>query len=277
MRFQHQVSKRLYRFLSKRFYRGDQRLNLRDLAFEHVGLSRSYADSGKIKEKLQPALEELESVGFLEPMRREDRYKKNGRDWMIRLVEGRKKPSVTFSSVKVPEREPDPASANTVEELTARGVTKTKALSLAERFTADQIIAKIEVFDWLLTQKDKHIQKNAAGYLVSSILDDYATPKGYVSKAEREKLAKDAKEARQREEETARKKREERERERREQEAIDTYLKSISPEERDEIDRIASAQVVADGLTGPLARMGLDINRRAHIRQLLQDAGKLPV
>jgi plasmid replication initiation protein len=55
------VSKRLYRFLGKRFYRQDDwTFDLNEIAFERVGLSRGYAhDAGKIKEKLQPALNEL--------------------------------------------------------------------------------------------------------------------------------------------------------------------------------------------------------------------------
>ncbi|MEJ7640328.1 MAG: hypothetical protein WKF75_20765 [Singulisphaera sp.] len=35
---------------------------------------------------------------------------------------------------------------------------------------------KLEVFDWLLKNEDKRIGKNAAGYLVSSIRDDYQAP-----------------------------------------------------------------------------------------------------
>ena len=52
-----------------------------------MGLSRSYADAGKIKEKLQPALAELEAIGFLKPLSRSDRYTKIDRgQWSIRLT-----------------------------------------------------------------------------------------------------------------------------------------------------------------------------------------------
>ena len=56
------ISKRLYRFLGKRFYRQDDwTFDLDEIAFDRVGLSRSYADADKIKEKLQPAIDELEA------------------------------------------------------------------------------------------------------------------------------------------------------------------------------------------------------------------------
>ena len=46
------VSKRLYRFLGKRFYtRRDYEFDLHEIAFDRVGLSRSYGDAYKIKRK----------------------------------------------------------------------------------------------------------------------------------------------------------------------------------------------------------------------------------
>ena len=48
--------------LGKRFYvQGDWTFDLNEIAFDRVGLSRSYTDAGKIKEKLQPAIDELEA------------------------------------------------------------------------------------------------------------------------------------------------------------------------------------------------------------------------
>ena len=55
--------------------------DLAEIAFERVGLSRSYADAGKIKEKLQPAIDELEGKGFLRPLSRDERYVKEGKAW----------------------------------------------------------------------------------------------------------------------------------------------------------------------------------------------------
>jgi Replication initiator protein A len=62
------VSKQVFRYLDKKFYARDSwAFDLREFALEHVGLSRNYT-AAKLKQKLQPALEELEEIGFLEPM-----------------------------------------------------------------------------------------------------------------------------------------------------------------------------------------------------------------
>ena len=81
------ISRQLFRFLDKRFYlRGDWSFDLRELAFEHIGLSRNYSAS-KIKEKLKPALGELEGIDFLLPMTSAERYIQTGRgEWRVRLV-----------------------------------------------------------------------------------------------------------------------------------------------------------------------------------------------
>ena len=68
------TTKRMYRFLDKRFYRRSRLdFDLRSLACEHIGLSRSYAPT-ELKRRLKPALEELEQLGFLEPLGPEERY-----------------------------------------------------------------------------------------------------------------------------------------------------------------------------------------------------------
>ena len=68
------TTKRMYRFLDKRFYRRSRLdFDLRTLACEHIGLSRSYAPT-ELKRRLKPALEEMEQLGFLEPLSAEERY-----------------------------------------------------------------------------------------------------------------------------------------------------------------------------------------------------------
>ncbi len=59
------VAKRLYRLLDKRFYHKNHwQFDLRELACEHVGLSRSY-DIGQLKRKLCTAIGELEQQGYI--------------------------------------------------------------------------------------------------------------------------------------------------------------------------------------------------------------------
>jgi len=73
------ISKQLYRFLDKRFYKKSEWcFDLRALACEHVGMSRNY-ESWRLKQKLQPAIDELTAAGFLKPMPAEKRFKRTGR------------------------------------------------------------------------------------------------------------------------------------------------------------------------------------------------------
>jgi hypothetical protein len=78
----------MFRFLDKRFH-FDRVLtfDLREFACEHIGLSRGYPAT-KLKRYLQAALEELEAIGFLDPLDPEDRYTPVRRgEWTITLIQ----------------------------------------------------------------------------------------------------------------------------------------------------------------------------------------------
>ena len=63
------TAKRMYRFLDKRFHhKPDWTFDLKEFAHEHVGLGRNYEGPAHLKRKLRPAIEELEAIGFLEPL-----------------------------------------------------------------------------------------------------------------------------------------------------------------------------------------------------------------
>jgi len=177
----HTTAKRMYRFLSKRMYFSPElTFELRDLAFAHIGLSDSYSgNAAKIKEKLQPAIEELESIGFLKPMSKEDRYFKEGKEWHVRFV-----CHSPFLVQALAAQIPSEASL-LAKELITRKVSEKKAEELVKKYPAESILLKLEVFDWLQETKDKRVSKNPAGWLVKSIVDDYATPEGFTSREER--------------------------------------------------------------------------------------------
>jgi Replication initiator protein A len=180
------TTKRMFRFLDKRFYRR-MRLDfdLRTLACEHIGMSRSYAPT-ELKRRLKPALEELERHGFLEPLSPEERYSYVKRGcWRIIFIRGR-------SAQKEPA--PPEQTPELVEALKARGITAKTAAELVEAHPASRIHTKIEVFDWLLRNEDKRVGKNPAGYLVASIRADYQAPGDFVS-ADTEAKAQEAERA----------------------------------------------------------------------------------
>ena len=107
------TTKRMFRFLDKRFYRRSRLdFDLRTLACEHIGMSRSYAPT-ELKRRLKPALEELEQHGFLEPLSSEERYSYVKRGcWRIIFIRGRAAQS---------EPVPPEQSSELVEALKAPG------------------------------------------------------------------------------------------------------------------------------------------------------------
>ena len=234
---EHPSSKRLYRFLDKRFYlRPEWEFDLAEIAFERVGLSRNYADAGKIKEKLQPAIEELEGKAFLRPMSRDERYVKEGKCWKVRFIQ--QPLALPAPPPSQPEAEPEPPLA---AELARRGVTARTAAELVQDHPAEIIEAKIGVFDWLVEKQDKRVAKSPADYLVKSITDDYAPPKGFASRAERERQAEAQRQAERKAAEASRR---EREQEAHQQERYcqaDVYWSKLTPTEQADVEAKALA------------------------------------
>jgi hypothetical protein len=171
------ISKRMLRFLDKRFhFDRAQSFDLREFACEHIGLSRTYPPT-KLKRSLQGAIEELETIGFLEPLGPQSRYTQVRRgEWTIHLIQ---------QSPEAERRPPKPEPTELERALIDRGVSPMMAVQLAQGHPEERVRTKVEAFDWLLTRKDRRVAKNPAGYLVASIRDDYAAPKGFESEADR--------------------------------------------------------------------------------------------
>lgn len=164
-------------------------------------------------------------------------------------------------------------------ELIQRDVTKSKAMELLERFPAEVIAAKIDVLDWLTEKHDKRVDKSPAGYLVKSITDDYATPKGFVSRTERQRR-EEAKQAKEQQAAAARRRKQEEEAEdRRRRKLTSDYWNGLTKEQQAEHDATAIAQADDEDKklieSGPMKRFGLTIIREKHILRLLHDQGKM--
>lgn len=176
------AAKQAYRFLDKRFYRRsfDKKsyrpkqleFELKTFACEHVGLSRSY-DSGQLKRKLQPAIEELEAIRFLKVLPRTERYfKRNCNKWFIRLI---RESDATESRAPIEIAQPKPIEA----ELVARGLHAKMAGELVETFSEQRIREKIDMLDWLVKKGGERSPKNPVGYLMAAIRKDYQPPQDF--------------------------------------------------------------------------------------------------
>jgi len=258
------LSKQLYRFLDKRFYlRPDCTFDLRELAHERVGMSRNYAP-WKIKQKLQPALEELEEVGFLEETTGADRYAQVKRgEWKVRLV--RKLPAPAKTKPK-----PEPGPTGLERELIERGLTRAVAAELARDFPEDLIRRQIEVLDWLRETKPTKV-KNVAAYLAEAIRKDFAPPAGFRSQAERAEAAR-AELAQQEREEQAR---QAKARAQAERDRVRAYWEALPPERRAALEAEALAEAdpadraAYEAAPAPVRRLLLVGLRDALIRRRL--------
>jgi hypothetical protein len=161
-----------------------------------------------------------------------------------------------------------------VAELTRRGVTGKTAADLVKRHPAEAIAAKIEEFDFLVGKRDRKVSRSPAGYLVKSIDDNYAPPKGFVSAAERQEQAQ-ARQSRERQAAEDRRRKQQRDAaEKAETKAIADYWESLTPERRAELDAASIAAADPATLaeeTGPFQASLQRLRREGYLRQLLRD------
>ncbi|MDB6136911.1 MAG: Replication initiator protein [Verrucomicrobiales bacterium] len=174
------IAKRLYRFLDKRFFlRGEWKFEIKELCFEHIGLSRNY-DVSNLKRKLKPALDELEAKGFIVPLPTSERFRRTAQGiWHIFFHKARQNTPDALREAG--------AASPLVLALKERGVALEAAESLVSQYPADLIAQQMMSFDFLMAQKDRKIIRNPAGYLVSAIRAEYAKPPDLSSEEDRQR------------------------------------------------------------------------------------------
>jgi hypothetical protein len=275
LRLKSSISKRLYRFLDKRFYRRHRwEFDLKELCWEHIGLSRNY-DAANLKRRLKNAISELESVGYLKLLSEEERFKKvRSGEWRIFF----EKETRTTQS-RTPDRKPESNQDGLFKALTDRGITPLIASETIAKYPSDRISAQLEVFDWLMETGDSRVSKNPPGYLITSIRSEYLPPRGFLTKEEREKKA--LKEAERKQKLEEKRQREEERRLKREQareDAIKDFWDSLSEEERSrtEEEAIENASVLQRDLIrkgGTLAQVTRKLILDDYALQMLATIG----
>mgnify|MGYP001195729057 CR=1 FL=1 len=262
------VAKRLYRFLDKRFFRRRRwEFNMKELAWEHVGLARNY-DVANLKRKLRPAIAELEQRAFLKPLAEGERFRKIwAGEWQVMFEKAHAGLQLAAKETEHIAK-PDPLMA----ALMARGVSSNTAGEMVKRYPAERIQSQLEIFDWLVARKDPKLARNPAGFLVTSIKSDYAAPPEFAAAREQQQRAQCVNARKQRGEQLQRQRaateqRKEHERQR----AIDQFWQSLPEPERQRVEKAALAapplfqrKLLAQG--GSLART---------VRQSILDAHAL--
>lgn len=174
------TAKRLFRLLDKKFYlKKHWEFDLHVLAFQKLGMSKSY-QTGNLKQKLLPAIRELEEIGFITPIEKQQRFRKlSCKLWKV--VFDRAEDAECSNRPKA--RSPTAARTEQLEaRLTGLGVSKGKAKRLMARHPSEYVRRKIEILEYLLRGDAK--PDNPAGFLVRSIEEDYAAPLGFKSQEE---------------------------------------------------------------------------------------------
>jgi hypothetical protein len=270
------AAKRAYRFFDKRFHHKPLwEYELRQLACERLGFSRNY-DTGQLKERLKPALGELEQIGFIEPVK----YRKErSKIWKIAIA---KKGTVSDAGQPIATTSGD----SLVAMLVQRGVAKETAMELVTSNSAELICEKLRLFAWLVSRNDKRISKNAPGWLATAIRQNYSPPRDYVrvmnhstskrpsgSKPSRNPVSVPPAGVPENEDDAAKR-------------AMEDYLASLSEEELLKLEEAALAKadtVLVDGYQRSKAtsspahtayrRMLLEREAKTHLAELLRKVG----
>ena len=178
------ISKRIYRFLDKRFYqKSNWEFDLNTFAFEHVGLSKKY-HSGELKRVLRAPLQELERAGFIKEMTDLERYQKVVRGvYKIVFVAGSLKgqaAKISFDDASKKESgagdKKEPCDS-VIMRLAAFGVSGGVSRQLVEKFDDALIVEKLDYVEELVVKGDAKVSKNPAGFLVKAIKENYPTAK----------------------------------------------------------------------------------------------------
>lgn len=172
------AAKRAFRFLGKRFHFAEElEFDLQTFACEKLGFSREY-DTGQLKERLRPALGELEQIGFIKPV---EYRKSRPKAWTIKLEQGQAAKKAKRANL----RDLPPIVSHLVE----RGVEAEIAAELAAEYEEVMIREQITIFDQLLARNDKGVSKNPPGFLVSSIRRTFKWDKNTKSKPPKAPIA----------------------------------------------------------------------------------------
>jgi hypothetical protein len=159
------ISKRMFRFLDKRFYhKGRWEFDLQTFACEHIGLSKNYSNS-ELKRKLMPAVKELEARGFLAPLPDTERF--------VKVLQGNWKAVFAKATRKlaVIPQEGDDAL---LKQLVERGLTPKSARKLVSQKERSRIEANVQLFDATRSRGGEGGIRSRAGWLYSAIVYDYA-------------------------------------------------------------------------------------------------------
>jgi hypothetical protein len=180
------ISKRLYRFLDKKFYFGAEiTIDVLQLGYEHIGLSRQSSFPSKVWEKLAGGVTELRERNYLAAAEREGK--------IARFV--RASGPVIYNSAKrkPPQAEPLPHIAQLIkqflQEAAQAGVTNNQAQRFIKGRNETQLQRALDLlayFREIILPRAKDRLENPAGYLLTLLRDEsFEIPSPFISQRRR--------------------------------------------------------------------------------------------
>jgi hypothetical protein len=208
--------------------------------------------------------------------------RKNRPDWLMLYTPGPKARAEyrTFTKrggpklivIEAPPPAPEPSELE--QELVSRGVAADAARELVAEFDQERIRAQVEQADWVRQKYPKKI-RDLGPWLVDGIRKGYATPAGFVSKAELARREEAERQKRRSEAEARRQRAEAEAREKAIREQIDAYWNSLDSLQRTKVDAEAlerADEATRDAYSNQHPRLKsfyLKMVRAAYIRTLL--------
>jgi hypothetical protein len=185
------ISKRLFRFLDKRFYmRKSLSFDLEAFACEKIGLTRPIkmnpsgrptTDIAQIKRRLLKAIQELESIGYIKILAPLERFTKdNGGTWEVHFERQLPAEAQVQTTLEIEAEELSPLEGR----LVGHGVSRSQARKLVSEYDDARIEVQLEVLEFLLIRGGKSAPENRGGWLVKAIEENYSLPRGFKSSAQ---------------------------------------------------------------------------------------------
>ena len=175
------VSKRLYRFLDKHFwYKSKLEISLFTLAHEKIGVSRNYQFASSLRQQLDPAFDELKSLGFLSGYE----YDGKGKGTVVRIFAASAVPRICTSQPAAavnagaisPAIESDEAQSSLERQvsqlLLERGIKTSQIEKLVKGKPVTDLKRMILItshFDNLVSAKSHLVSKSPVGFLYRAI------------------------------------------------------------------------------------------------------------
>lgn len=176
------LSKRLYRYLDKRFFnRVNYSSPISTFCTEKLGMARGRKQS-QYPQKVEVAYDELIGEGYLADLPKSERYTRDRNGLLhVNFRRGRGRGKASPKSKK-------PRQSPIEQQLIDFGMTAAVATKWVESKPAESA-KQIEFLEFKISTGWKP-EKGAGGYLNAAIRDEHLAPKGFVSKADRDKAAK---------------------------------------------------------------------------------------